>query len=814
MNSFYRYINKLLFISVLFVTSLYPKAYGQLTVTPTSTAALLAAKLAGPGITIVSDTLICNALGNGTFVSNATPIGIDSGIILCTGRASMASGTEPALTSTNLGSAGDPDLIPLMGTITTSYDACELIINFVPHGDTVSFRYQFASEEYRQSTCGQYDDAFGFFISGPGVSTSLPGVNMALVPGTTIPVAVNSVNSGVVGTTPGSNIANCTSLGPGSPFTAYYINNTGGTTVAYRGITDVFTAKHYVAPCDTYRIKMSIADAGNGLYDSGVFIEAGSLKTNTYHFDRADSIGYTVASIPHTIVKGCNSDTIRILSAYPAPYATTLNLTYTGTATPGLDYATLPPTVTIPAGDSTASIIVTGLNTPLAGMQVLNILLSASSACGNVDSITLNILDHPAADIVSPDTTICNGSSVQILTTGTDYLAYSWSPAAGLNNATAASPIATPAVTTSYIMSATLPGSSCPAILDTINITAVTPALSILTHDTTVCEGTTFTLQVNGSNTSDYLWTPSTGLSDPTIKDPVASPLTSTTYQVTATVPGVGCAVSASINVTVISTDFVVTALDTAICEGAILQLNAAVTSPGGPYTYSWSGPLGFSSLLQNPVVTTSNPNNAGIYTVTVTNNGLCSRSGFERVTIYPTPSDSILYPAITLCQYSPALSLMIPHYDNLVWYPSPSDSVSHVAAPIPNTDVLGVQHFYAAQISFQSNCIGHIQDIDVDVVSCCTGTLFVPNAFTPNNDGRNDVLRVVKSNEYVINEFDIYNRWGNQVFHASGEDISWDGTFNGAPADIGTYYYVLSANCINSDKKQINMKGDITLLR
>jgi len=798
---------------ILLVFTLPQGALAQLTVTPSSTAALLAAKLTGPGITIVSDTLTCNTQANGTFTSVSTPIAIDSGIILCTGKAIQASGTEPALTSTNFGGAGDADLLPYVGSTTTTYDACALIINFVPHGDTVSFRYQFGSEEYRQSTCGVYNDAFAFFISGPGVSASLPGVNMALVPGTTIPVAVNSVNSGIIGTTPGCNLSNCTSMGPGSPFTAYYINNAGGTTVSYRGYTDVFTAQHWVVPCDTYRIKMSIVDAGNGLYDSGVFIEAGSLKTNTYHFNRNDSIGYTVMGTPGTLVKGCRADTIQIVSAYPVAVPTTLNLNFSGTATAGVDYTTLPSTVTIPAGDTTAYIIINPLTTTPVGPLTLGIALSASSACGTIDSISLNILDHPAADIITPDTSICTGASVNIITTGTAGLTYSWSPAATLSGAAIAEPVATPTVTTSYTMSATLPGSGCPAIVDTISINVSSIIASILTPDTTVCEGDVFTLHVNGSSTYTYMWTPSNGLSDVTAQNPTLAADSSTTYVVTATLPGAGCSVSASVHVTVISLDFAINVHDTAICEGAILGLDPNVTPPSASYSYSWTGPNGYYSPLQNAVVTTSNPNFAGTYTVTVTNQGLCSKKGYETVLLYPTPSDQILYPAMNICQYSAALPVEIPHYNNLVWYPSPSDSTSTVFAPLPNTGILGIQQFWAAQINLQDNCIGPVQEIDVNVIPCCNGTLFVPDAFTPNNDGRNDELHVVNSQEYVINEFDIYNRWGNLVFHGSGANVSWDGTYNGQPCDIGSYYYTLTANCVNSEKP-IYLKGDITLLR
>lgn len=782
----------------------------QLTVVPSGTAASLAAKLAGPGITIVSDTLICNTLGNGTFVSVSTPVAIDSGIILSTGRAANTTGTEPALTSTSFSGAGDADLNPLLGSTTVSHDACALIIRFVPKGDTISFRYQFGSEEYRNSTCGTYDDAFGFFISGPGISATLPGVNMALVPGTTVPVAVNSINNGVPG--PGLSIATCNSMGAGSPFTSYYIDNTGGTQVSYRGYTSVLTAKHHVNPCDTYRIKMVIADASNYLYDSGVFIEAGSLKTNTYHFDRP-TIGSTIASIPNAIVKTCTPDTITIKSSYTVPYPTVLNLAYSGSATPGFDYNVLPPSVTIPAGDSIVKFPVTGLATPTAGVKTIDIILTSASICGNIDSLSITLIDAPSASILTPDTIICAGAALPIVTTGTTGLTYAWSPAATLSNAGIANPVATPVSNTSYTMSATLPGSHCAMITDVINVSVDNPSFTILTPDTTICQGQSFTLRVNGLSSFAYIWTPATALSNPSAIQPVATPTVTTSYTATA-ISMHGCTVSQSVTITVIPFSFSISTRDTFLCEGATINLNAVVNPASSSYTYLWTGPNGYTSPFLNGVITTATTLNEGSYHLVVTNAGGCFSSADEYIRVYDISHTPILSPPVVLCQYAPSMPLLIEHYNNLLWYSDAADTTPSLFPPYVTTDSIGVQHFYAAQISFQTNCVGPKQVLDVTVESCCNGPILVPSAFTPNGDGYNDVMRVVRSGDYAITEFHIYDRWGNLIFTSTSEKDGWDGTIGGQPADMGTYYYSLIANCIHSDKHPLMMKGDITLIR
>ena len=803
---------KSFFLFLILLSAPYCRA--QLTVTSSSTSSLLASKLAGQGITIVSDSLICNTAASGTFVSTATPIGLDSGILLSTGRASAASGVESGVTNTRFGGAGDGDLTSLLGTTSTSADACALIIHFIPGGDTVSFNYQFGSEEYRSSVCGRYNDAFAFFISGPGISTSLPGVNMALVPGTSIPVTVNSINNGTPST--GYTLANCTAMGAGSPFTAYYIDNSGGTSISYRGYTTVLTAKHWVRPCDTYRIKLAIVDAGNDQYDSGVFIEAGSLKTNAFTLVPG-LIGRTINGVPNTIVKTCGPDSVYVKSNKSVASPTTIQFSYSGTATDGVDYTGYD-SVTINAGDSSAAFPITGLTGGSTSATTAVVRIASFSVCGTrysgiSDSVIITILGAPVMSITNTDTILCPGQTLQLNATGTTGLTYSWTPAATLSNPAIANPIATVAGDVTYTVSATLPGSLCPTLTDTVNVKTVVPYLNIITPDTTVCEGDQFFIRVDGSDTVYYSWTPSAGLSSPTAKQPLITPTTSNNYVVTATVPQTGCSVTDNVTINVVP-KFTVRTVDTFICEGNNLILFAEVLPIASTYAFNWTGPNGYTSVLQNPVITTSTQLNEGNYQLTVTNMGMCPIVANEFIDVLPTLKAEIVAPEITYCQYAPAEPLMIPGYSNVMWYESPNDSVPTLFPPYPKTDSIGIQTYYAAQISLVSNCLSEMQEVTIKVKPCCTGILQVPTAFTPNRDGKNDLLRIVKAPEYVINEFIIYNRWGVPVFEASGDNQGWDGTINGEPADMGTYYYTLTANCVNSYLKPIQLKGDVTLIR
>jgi len=604
-------------------------AFSQLTVVPNHTAAVLASKLAGPGISISAPTLTCAGAANGTFTSVTTPIIIDSGIVLTTGNAANTVGLETFLASTNNGAPGDPALNALAGA--TTFNACILEFDFIPKGDTVSFNYQFGSEEYINSTCGQYNDAFAFFISGPGIVGTQ---NMALVPGTNIPVTVNSINSGVPGP-PGfpafCNIANCTAMGPGSPFTTFFVNNAGGTQVTYRGYTTRLVAQHRVTPCSTYHLKLTVADASNSLYDSGVFIEAGSLKTNSYFFKKNDSIGHTIAGIPNAFVKGCAPAPITVRNSRTTGTPQKVYFSYGGTAIRGTDFSA-PDSASIAPGDTSVVFNLTGITTTPGGVKTVFVYLSSPFSCGIIDTIQLNILDNPSAIITTPDTAICLGASLQILVSGTPGLVYSWSPAATLSSAAAMQPIATPTALTSYTMSATLPLSGCAAITDIVSIGVNVAALNIITPDTAICKGSNIEIEVDGTPGLVYSWAPGATLDNATLKNPTASPTTTTTYSLSATSTIGGCPAFANITITVIDPVVQVLTRDTAICPGKF----AAIRVLGNPgYQYDWIP----STYLDDATIMepTCTPLGPITYTVTVTvPELLCKSQDVFKISILP----------------------------------------------------------------------------------------------------------------------------------------------------------------------------------
>ena len=714
-----------IYISLLSAVLLFcpvVKSNAQVTVVPNQTALALAQRLAGPGITILNPTLTCPTAANGNFTVVSSNLGLDSGIVLTTGRAVSVSGNAGTNASTNNGAPGDPQLATLARS--TTYDACRLEFDLIPKGDTVSFDYVFGSEEYNTSTCGPYNDAFAFFISGPGITGQQ---NIALVPGTNIPVAVNSINSGVPGSGSGTNIANCTSMGAGSPFTAYYVSNTG-TTITYRGFTTVLRASAPVQACSTYHLKITIADAGNGLFDSGVFIKAGSLKTNTFRIQAEGTPG--TGGVP-LIVKGCAPGTITIKRSQANPAKQTVKYIIGGTAVNGTDYSGIADSVTIPANDSMATVTITGLPTAVNGVKTLKVYLLSPYSCNGpevVDSTILEIHDGITTRINTADTNICIGGTVSMNVDGNPSMAYSWSPAAGLNNPSIKTPDATPTTTTQYVLTTTFPGSGCPPVKDSVKITVhQLPAIDA-GADQTVCEGTTVALQAN-------------------------------------------------------------------------------VTS-GKLSTLQWSGPGGFNSTSSDPDIFNTVPGNSGYYVVNIAGDYCPSASDSVLITVNEQPKAPEVITPINLCLRQKSVALRAAG-DNLRWYANPTGGTGNTTPPIPSTGAEGRYQFYVSQTVKQ--CESTRETIEVIVEKCCTDNIFIPTAFTPNNDGHNDRFRVRLGEEDLVVECNVFNRWGQLVFHGRKGD-TWDGSFNGQPVESGTYFFNVLISCKRGSL--IEEKGEVMVIR
>lgn len=356
----------------------------------------------GDGVEVTNIAFNGQPVSVGYFTSGTQAVGLDRGIVMTTGLAETTNPNVGPFGSESIGSlfannnvsgfvpSFDPNLSPLASG--ALFDITSYTITFVPTSDTLRFRYCFASEEYPEFACSQYNDIFGFFIQGPNYPTP---TNIARIPNTTLPVSINNIHPD--NTTPGN---------PCPPVNAqYYINNNNSTNQpTYDGLTRVFTAEAIVVPCQTYTIRLVIADVGDPVYDSGVFLEAKSFGTGALRTALA------TPSLDGTITEGCASGTLTFRLPSPATDDFPIEYTIFGTATNGVDYTTIPPALFIPAGQQELVIPILAFEDGLAeGTEFIAIDVRRDPC--NRDTIFIYLRENT---IVPPDlladATLCVGN--------------------------------------------------------------------------------------------------------------------------------------------------------------------------------------------------------------------------------------------------------------------------------------------------------------------------------------------------------------------------------------------------------------------
>lgn len=324
----------------------------------------------------------------GEFVNTSSVVDIPSGLFLASGSTEILAGYNP---NPNPGPGGsdavaDPDLQLILPSFTLNNSAV-LEFDFVPQGDTIRFKYVFGSIEYPGYVCTQFNDVFGFFLSGPGITGpfSNNAVNLAVLPGSSTPVAINTVND-----LPGGSACS-----PACPCNSqYFVNNYTSptdTNVAFGGLTVALEAISEVVCGDTYHIKMAIADAGDGVLDSGVFLEGGSFSSNLIE------IQIETVNGDSTINEGCGTADILFTRGDTADTSISY-LTYTGTATNGVDFALLPDTITLLPGVQDTTITIAPFADGLVeGMEFITISALSITLCGDtfISTGTMYIYDLP-----------------------------------------------------------------------------------------------------------------------------------------------------------------------------------------------------------------------------------------------------------------------------------------------------------------------------------------------------------------------------------------------------------------------------------
>ncbi len=461
-------------------------AHAQLVTTGgMSPTALVENVLLGGGITVTNVTFTGSNNAIARFNGAGTNIGLAGGIIITTGTAfgNMQGPVGP----NNLQDAGIDNGLPGTSLLqeggAVSYDASVLRFEFIPQGDSVSFRYVFGSEEYKEYVGTVFNDAFGFFISGPNpAGGNYVNQNIAVLPDGVTRVKINNVN----------HLTN----------SQYYVDNElpfPGQSIQYDGFTRILTATAKVQRCQRYTITIAIADISDGYYDSGVFLEGGSFSSN------GSEISHTIVNpnfVTDTLYNKCGVAKVKLTRSGDINQSRTMDLFVAGSAVMGVDYSTIPNQVTFPAGVDEIILDVNPIDNANVGVRNIIITIIDPDACPNVPqpSDTIILSNVPNLTIQAfPDTTLnCNNSVIDLYAIsngGVGTISYAWD-----NNIGGGNPVQILArSTTTYQVTAIDMCGNMATDQVTIVVPNADPLQLTITPDTGICPGTPIVISTSAN---------------------------------------------------------------------------------------------------------------------------------------------------------------------------------------------------------------------------------------------------------------------------------------------------------------------------
>lgn len=393
--------------------------------------------------------------------------------------------------------------------------------------------------------------------------------------------------------------------------------------------------------------------------------------------------------------------------------------------------------------------------------------VTSTSACGSSSAnILITMIPQINVVITEPDTvSICPGSSTTLHATGS--APFSWNTSETTNS------IVTSTAGLYYVSVS----NSCFTVYDSVQV-ITTPLLSvsIIEPNTTICQGDSITLHVNGA--SSYLWNNGEITNSITVD-------TSGTYSVSATGTCPSNTASVTINVMPQISINIIEGNTVTLCAGNTLVLHATT----GLANYVWN------TTGTNDSITIST---AGTYSVSASN-GVC-----------PTVSDTITVTGEILP------SALISGDSNLCIGSSLLLNATGTGSFSWSTGSTGTSTIITSAqqvILTSSSCNSSVSDTIIITEKDCSilTDILIPNVFTPNKDNSNDKFIIIGTNIKTISG-SIYNRWGKLLFEWNDINVGWDGTFNGKVVPEGSYFYIVNAT-FTTDKSE-RYTGVVLLLK
>jgi len=440
-----------------------------------------------------------------------------------------------------------------------------------------------------------------------------------------------------------------------------------------------------------------------------------------------------------------------------------------------------------------------------SGTNTATLTVTNSKGCSGTATKTVIVNNKPQITLPFKDTLICSIDSLPLVakSTGT----YSWSPNYNIINPTSSTPIVFPKDTTVYTV--TVADQGC---VDSASITVnVLDFITVkLPADTGICRTDSITLKPV-SDALSYMWTESGGgntLSSKTVKYPKASPTTdSVTYYVTANLGY--CQDKAKITVHTAVYPTATVSADTSICFGSRAYLAGSYT---GAF-YSWSPT---STLYQaNTLQPIAGPQKTTSYVLSVGDTSYCTKLVTDTVVVTVIPKFNINAGNDTSVVIGQPLQLTASGDTtslSYVWQPSTylnNNTVYNPVATFTSAAVPDIVPFTVTAATKEGCTATDVVNVKVYKMS---PDILVPSGFTPNGDGKNDVLKPILIGIAKLHYFNVYNRYGQLVFSTSDGSKGWDGFINGMAQSANTFVFMAEGTDYLGNI--INRKGTTVLVK
>ena len=430
-----------------------------------------------------------------------------------------------------------------------------------------------------------------------------------------------------------------------------------------------------------------------------------------------------------------------------------------------------------------------------SGTYDVSVFVQTTKGCKETVRTSANIYDKPPLT-ASADTVLCINNSLQLIANSSVSGSYFWSPNYAISNLSANNPVITPLKDTTYTVTFT-DDIGCVATRD-VFIDVKDKLLISAGIDSLICTGDPINLQGTSDGAYRYIW------KDINTQQIVSNSLVTTVtpsqntgYELTALLGT--CRSVDTVSFTLVNPPRAFAGLDTSICYGTVAHLNAS----GGAF-YQWQpadqvANANLPNTITAPVATTN-------FTVSVTDTLGCPKAVLDSVLVTVIPPVEAFAGNDTIIIRGQPFQLNATGGTYYSWSPIDGLSDPNIANPFTTIN----QDFtYTVTAYTPEGCNGS-DDIFIRFI---TGPdMYVPTAFSPNGDGRNDVFRPVPVGITQLKYFRVFDRWGKLVFETNAYMQGWDGFVGGKKADAATYTWLAEGLDING--KTIQRKGYVVLLR